>query len=540
MKKFILISMAIILQGGQAFADLPPNDLYLLDGKHRRPPQIDEETFNQIIDKIEAIYAPVVQKHSAQLEIVRNWTDPTVNAYAEQTGNTWKVSMFGGLARHPVVTPDGFAMVVCHELGHHLGGYPFYSGMSWAAAEGAADYFATQTCAKRIWANDLEENASFEDKVHPTVKAKCDEAYASQRQRQLCYRTAMAGYSLGNLLGILGGTQVSFEAEDRHIVTQTKESHPAAQCRLDTYVSGGICGRMIPDSIIPGKIGDGSSNDKNAELQAGVFSCMNADMRAFGARPACWFGEQRSPIVGLQKWDWIEVVGNGNGIPEPAEILSFSGSLSNASSEGFAGLNASLTSSSAEIIILKNTSKLSELPAYGTSDLDSQFVIYIKDVAYCGSPFDLQLQLKSKDRLGKVDFFNQIGTHEESWREELEVQKHIPDKGKGRVIEAFFVDRAFSPIALNIELKIQHRYISDLRYYLITPAGDKLPISVQADKLESEDQTPTFLISAHHFFEPHMGSVGLWGIMIEDTYTSDEGNLQSWSAVFDEAICEAN
>jgi hypothetical protein len=36
--------------------------------------------------------------------------------------------MFGGLARHELVTDDGFMMVVCHETGHHLGGAPRYNG----------------------------------------------------------------------------------------------------------------------------------------------------------------------------------------------------------------------------------------------------------------------------------------------------------------------------------------------------------------------------------------------------------------------------
>ena len=30
--------------------------------------------------------------------------------------------MFGGLAGHETITTDAFALVACHELGHHIGG----------------------------------------------------------------------------------------------------------------------------------------------------------------------------------------------------------------------------------------------------------------------------------------------------------------------------------------------------------------------------------------------------------------------------------
>ena len=109
-----------------------------------------EERFNAIIDRAEEIYAPIISDEGATLQVVRKWSDGTVNAYAQQTGSTWKVTMFGGLARHDFVTDDAFALVVCHELGHHLGGAPkkkqiFWS--SWASNEGQSDYFANSKCS---------------------------------------------------------------------------------------------------------------------------------------------------------------------------------------------------------------------------------------------------------------------------------------------------------------------------------------------------------------------------------------------------------
>ena len=85
---------------------------------------ITEQEFNDAIDKVEAIYSPIISAKGKTLQVERKWDDGTVNAYAQQVGNTWKVSMFGGLARHETITSDGFTLVVCHEVGHHLGGLP--------------------------------------------------------------------------------------------------------------------------------------------------------------------------------------------------------------------------------------------------------------------------------------------------------------------------------------------------------------------------------------------------------------------------------
>ena len=136
--------MGILVSNVSRAACFPPNKLHLTPSPLEKS-NISQAKFNQIIDKAEQIYAPIIQSHRGKLVFNRLWKDNTVNASANQDGANWEVNMYGGLARRPEVTPDGFAMVVCHELGHHLGGYAFVneSEMTWAANEGQSDYFAT-------------------------------------------------------------------------------------------------------------------------------------------------------------------------------------------------------------------------------------------------------------------------------------------------------------------------------------------------------------------------------------------------------------
>lgn len=290
MKLKSLISSALFCASLTTNASiLPENDLHLQDN-----PAFDanmtEQEFIEIIERVETYYAPIVASHGGTLNIAKRWSDSTVNAYAQRSGKTWNVSMFGGLARRPEVTPDGFMLVVCHELGHHLGGFPFSRG--WAANEGQSDFFATQACAKNIWGLDTATNATFRDSVHPTAKASCDAVYSETADQDLCYRTAMAGESLARLLGALGrSNDVSFDTPDTSEVARTNHAHPQAQCRLDTYMNGALCGVSFDENIIPGvKHGGWFGNKKKAEQESLLYSCSQFKQEhALNQRPKCWF-----------------------------------------------------------------------------------------------------------------------------------------------------------------------------------------------------------------------------------------------------------
>jgi len=263
---------------------LPPNNLHLQDGFLEGG--ISEDQFNDIIDTVSDFYRPIVKSKGGDLVVVRKWSDSTVNAYANRQGKTWNVTMFGGLARRPEVTSDGFALVICHEIGHHIAGFPFVR--EWAANEGQSDYFATQACARNLWKTDFTANANFQKTVNSIAKKKCDDSWTSQSERDLCYRVSEAGYSLANLLGALGGQKPDFSKPDTSVVVKTDHKHPKAQCRLDTYLAGGLCDIDFNDDLIPGS---GRLKDEKAkEKEALSVSCSQADKtKEFAAKPACWF-----------------------------------------------------------------------------------------------------------------------------------------------------------------------------------------------------------------------------------------------------------
>ncbi|MGE3974637.1 MAG: hypothetical protein AB7F59_08940 [Bdellovibrionales bacterium] len=267
---------------------LPENNLHLQDNVDAAA-NMTEQQFSDIIDAVTTHWAPMAAKHGATLVVNKLWTNSTVNASAQQSGNQWIINMYGGLARRPETNFEGFALVVCHELGHHFAGYSFYSGTHWAASEGQSDYFATQACGKMIWDAPIFGTLN-PSTLNPHAKAKCDSTYTSAVDRKNCYRNILGGHSLASLLAALGRAPApKFETPDPTVVTRTNTAHPAAQCRLDTYFQGALCNARFDATLIPGKAHPRGQTSADAEMVANEYSCNLAKRNTIGNRPSCWY-----------------------------------------------------------------------------------------------------------------------------------------------------------------------------------------------------------------------------------------------------------
>ncbi len=286
MKTGILISsLTMTLSFSQSFACdingktgfMPENKLKILK-TDKETNGMTQEKFEAIINRVYVAYSPLAAEKGGTLEMDNNWDDGTVNASANRTGSTWHVNMYGGLARDPLVTDDGFLLVVCHETGHHFGGAPKYGGWgnTWASNEGQADYFGALKCMKRVLEKDDNLTIVANMTVDPEAKSKCEMVYKSDGEIALCERIAMAGKSLAQLLGSLSGkTDVAFDTPDTSVVRKTFDSHPQAQCRLDTYFNGSLCDKPFSEDV----------SDKSPING----TCIQRDGYAVGPRPLCWY-----------------------------------------------------------------------------------------------------------------------------------------------------------------------------------------------------------------------------------------------------------
>ncbi|XGC82391.1 hypothetical protein ACES2L_07865 [Bdellovibrio bacteriovorus] len=256
---------------------VPKNDLNIPVGLFSTG-GITEKQFNDVLDRLERLYKADVERLGDKLRINRLWSDGTVNASAQRSGNTQILNMYGGLARHPATNIEGFALVACHEFGHHNGGAPKSASMwgNWATNEGGSDYFATLKCLRRFFAEDDNAAILKDLDLDPVADAACTAQWPNEQDRLICLRTSLAGQSVANLFQALRKetTAPNFGTPDKRTVTRTNDAHPETQCRLDTYFAGMLCTVSESDPV---------SKD---DYKAG--SCY-APRDSIGVRPRCWF-----------------------------------------------------------------------------------------------------------------------------------------------------------------------------------------------------------------------------------------------------------
>lgn len=239
---------------------LYPSQCHLFPSNNLRIPVeqntgISEEVFKRVLSEVQATYDPIVSTSGKKLVLKNKWSDDTVNSDTIEHGNTWTINAYGGLARYKGMDADAYMLVLCHEMGHHLGGYPKYQEifkMSWASNEGEADYFATLKCFRQM---TLKDNAN-------------------SRKRAIA-----AGFKLADILRDLDDEPaISLDTPDKTEVAETNDEHPGAQCRLDTYYAGVICTAALQTPL----------SDSDPKIGA----CSEEAGEVIGVRPHCWYKPQ--------------------------------------------------------------------------------------------------------------------------------------------------------------------------------------------------------------------------------------------------------
>lgn len=281
--KFVAILLSLLITGSSIACSmdgksgfLPKNDLYIPVGMKSLDGGLNSAEFHRVISKVERLYSREVASMGGKLVINRSWTDGEVNAFASREGKNWMVTMTGGLARHNTITEDGLALVVCHELGHHIGGAPKkVMGNAWASSEGQSDYFAALKCLRHVFLNDNNEKIVEGLGAPAYVKANCTRSHG-RADRDICVRIAMAGMSVAKLFQSLSGEKApAFNTPDSKKVAVNDDRHPATQCRLDTFYQGALCERSMNEDVSQTDEVKGTCHPKLGDRR--------------GLRPSCWF-----------------------------------------------------------------------------------------------------------------------------------------------------------------------------------------------------------------------------------------------------------
>ncbi len=284
MKKILVVFVSLFIFARIAFsADVsivPENDLWIDANQKVLTNGMTELKFNAMIDRAIEVYGPIARENGGRLKFNRKWSTGTVNASTGRSifGGTWTVNMYGGLARHDAITADAFMLVICHELGHQLGGLPKKTGSGWASAEGQSDYFGSLKCMRKVLEDSVQVVKTM--RIPAIVTNACKGNFSYADDIAICQRSAMAGKSLAMLFMALRNSTVEpkFTTPDSNVVTETNEGgYPATQCRMDTYFAGAVCDMDANEDV--------SDTDINQGLCARFRGYQNNE----GPRPLCWY-----------------------------------------------------------------------------------------------------------------------------------------------------------------------------------------------------------------------------------------------------------
>jgi len=289
MKKNLFALAALLLTINPAFTAVNQNDCHLFDNVNATDKSFGhssdsspktEERFNEIIAQVTSLYVPEFNRLNINFKVAKDFKDPTLNAFAKKDGKNWTLNFFGGLYKSSSVTDDGFALVVCHEIGHLIGGAPFYYASS-NSSEGQADFWATSVCMKK-YAAEFKKSSVLKN---ARAKNRCDLHYTEFEEQNTCYRTANAAESLATFFASANlTTKPNFDRNNYSKLNYTNDKHPEAQCRLDTYIAGSLCDReeVSTETLIFNR---DTADSLCNEVVDGAFKKVEK-------RPGCWFNEK--------------------------------------------------------------------------------------------------------------------------------------------------------------------------------------------------------------------------------------------------------
>lgn len=527
MKKLLLLS-ATLLAANSSFATVfPDNDLHRSDDINRRT-DVTRDVFENTLRRVQGVYAPIVSRLGAQLVIEGDWQESDVNGSSNREGNKWLVSMGGGLARVPGMKPDFFMFQVCHELGHHLAGFPFtdFDGIVWYSAESEADYFATRVCLKKMFANEQAENARIAASAPTTAIERCSQVWKTNDQQNLCARIATLSEEYARFYGKLRGWyKPSLDSPEDFQVYETFYGHAKSQVKLDIYFAGALCDAPWSDSKIPGyRSNINQRNSLEAEQEAARYSCHPGSGHVDGLRPKSYF----SPGFEFKA---MQTRGfNIGSIPSPGKSFRIDASLANVSHTSTRGITSIIESRTSGVNVVSGIAHVADIEPNTTQAMDRPFHLQMERNFQCGAPFELKITSTSQSAgvaSAKKTFF--AGRFEESFVGRNNTVVNIPEFGDVTSSIHSSINSAIRRV--RVKANLVHQYARDMKIFIIAPDGSMRFLSSPEP---SEDDVVNI---DKEVDMPMTNASGEWQLFIVDDMPYSSGRLIGWELNFKKAVC---
>lgn len=238
---------------------------------------ITQDEFNRIVDQVHEIYKDNSLYSGKDLVIEKHWhhqqgtgliVDSSIRLPPDKIP---KIIITGTVAVAKEIDADAFALLLCHEFGHHLGGAPKFTSrlQSWSTIEGQADYWAASKCLKKYMQLDKDSNLQIVSNMNIplSIQEKCGNSYEDKIDKLICNRVAMAGVKVGKYFSGRNNSKIDIDFSAPSVsetLTGFRLDKYRDQCRIETFLAGAYCNQDV---------------DKNNQF------CTTGD----GARPSCWY-----------------------------------------------------------------------------------------------------------------------------------------------------------------------------------------------------------------------------------------------------------
>lgn len=216
---FFVILTALTQVSAADYFSLPPDAVNVGPVTQAKADKISADLF-------QLYFLEAFQKTQKPMMIQIEWEKPYFGAgVAEEDGPLIAVKIFGGMIRMPEMTEDILAAVICHEIGHVIGGAPYQDviGAEWTSVEGQSDFFAASKCLPQYF-----------HILQPTLT-----------KEELKRKIELVGLGFFLIMHKYFSPlqpPVSLEKTAPEVATElNRHSYPSDQCRLDTFKAGAAC-----------------------------------------------------------------------------------------------------------------------------------------------------------------------------------------------------------------------------------------------------------------------------------------------------------
>lgn len=233
----------------------------------------------ELIGKVQKVYdqniyvTKILNENHKKLNVLFMEDDDYVFGFEGIWGQAYSsgdIYIAGGVRNNTFFTEETLVALICHEVGHILGGWPHDE--SFLSFEGQADYYAGNVCMKLFYRAYPEELAK-KAYIHQYYFDQCSKVYSSKNDIRICAKIMQGGLNLGiaSSLAIEEILLPGPASSETYETDETLEGRDSSQCIVDTFEAGALC------NLDPFREIDFMTNDDHY--------CSN--------RPKCWFKKAR-------------------------------------------------------------------------------------------------------------------------------------------------------------------------------------------------------------------------------------------------------